>query len=68
MGEVHPVEAIDEALLAGSYKRVLPVPKGEVAGGAECVFAGGEDCVLADGVEGDAPDHLVGGGMITLGM
>jgi hypothetical protein len=68
MGEERPMEATDEAPLAGSCKRVLPAPEGEVTGGAECVFAGGEDHVLVDGVEGDAPDDLVGGGMITLGM
>ena len=62
----HPVEATDEALLAGSSKRVLPAAEGEVAGGAERVLAGVVDRVLADGAEGDAPSDLVGGNMIAL--
>ena len=37
-------------------------------GGVEWVLAGGVDRVLADGAEGDAPDDLVGGGMIALDM
>ena len=60
------MEATDEALLAGSCKRVLPATEGEVVGGAERVLAGGVDHVLTDGAEGDAPDDLVGGGMIAL--
>ena len=66
MDEERSVEATDEALLAGSCKRVLPVDKVEVTGGAERVLAGGVDRVLTDGAEGDAPDDLVGGGMIAL--
>ena len=66
MAEERPVEAIDEALLAGSCKRVLPATEGEVVGGAERVLAGGVDCVLADGTEGHAPGDLVDGGMISL--
>ena len=66
MAEEHPVEATDEALLAGTYKRVLPMAEGEVAGGVERVLDGGVDRVLANGAEGDAPDDLVGGGMIAL--
>jgi hypothetical protein len=68
MAKERLVEATDEALLAGSCKRVLPAPEGEVAGGAEHVLTSGEDRVLADGAEGDAPDDLVGGSMITLGV
>ena len=68
MAEEHPVEAIDEALLAGSCKWVLLVAEGKVVGGAERVLAGGIDRVLADGAEGDAPGDLVGGGMIVLDM
>ena len=66
MAEEHPVEATDEALLAGSYKWVLLAAEGEVAGGGERVLAGGVDRVLADGAEGDAPSDLVGGNMIAL--
>ena len=66
MVEERSVEATDRALLAGSYKRVLPAAKVEVAGGAERVLAGGVDRVLADGAEGDAPSDLVDGGMIAL--
>ena len=68
MAEERPVEATDEALLAGSYKRVLPAAEGDVTGGAEWVLAGGVDHVLADGAEGDAPGELVGGGMIALNV
>ena len=60
------MESTDKALLAGSYKRVLPVAEGEFAGGAERVLAGVVDRVLADGAEGDAPSDLVDGGMIAL--
>jgi len=65
MAEERLVEATDEALLACSCKRVLPVVEGEVAGGAEWVLAGVVDRVLADGAEGDAPSDLVGGNMIA---
>ena len=66
MAEERRVEATNETLLAGSYKRVLPAAKGEVAGGAERVLAGVIDHVLPDGAEGDAPSDLVGGNMIAL--
>jgi len=66
MVEERSVEATDRALLAGSYKRVLPVAEGEFAGGAERVLAGVVDRVLADGAEGDAPGDMVGGDMISL--
>ena len=66
MAEEHPVEATDEALLAGSCKWVLLVAEGEVAGGAEWVLAGVVDRVLADGAKGDAPGDLVGSDMIAL--
>ena len=59
------MEAIDEALLASSFKWVLPAAEGEVTGGAERVLAGVVDRVLADGAEGDAPSDLVGGNMIA---
>jgi len=59
MAEERPVEATDEALIAGSCKRVLLVVEGEVAGGAERVLAIVVDRVLADGAERDAPDDLV---------
>jgi len=68
MAEERPVEATDEALLAGSCKRVLPAAEGDVTGGAERVLTCGVDRVLADGAEGDAPGDLVGGGMIVLDM
>ena len=66
MAEERPVEATDEALLAGSCKQVLPAAEGDVMGGAERVLASGVDRVLADGAEGDAPNYLVDGGMIAL--
>ena len=66
MDEERPVEATDEAPLAGSCKRVLPAAEGEVIGGAERVLPGVVDYALADGAEGDAPGDLVGGGMIVL--
>ena len=40
MAEERPVEAIDEALLACTYKQVLPMGEGEVIGGAEHVLDG----------------------------
>ena len=66
MAEERPVEAIDEALLAGSCKRVLPVVEGEVIGGVERVLTNVVDHMLVDGAEGDAPGDLVGGNMIAL--
>ena len=68
MAEERPVEATDEALLAGSCKQVLPAAEGDVMGGAERVLASGVDRVLADGAEGDAPDDLVVGDKISLDM
>ena len=66
MAKERLVEATDEALLAGSCKRVLPAAEGDVTGGAERVLTGGVVRVLANGAEGDAPVDLVGGGMIAL--
>ena len=68
MAEERPVEATDEALIAGSCKRVLLAAEGKVMGGVEWVLAGGVDRVLADGAEGDAPDDLVVGDKISLDM
>ena len=44
----------------------LTSAEGKVTGGAKWVLAGGVDHVLDDGVEGDAPDDVVGGGLIAL--
>ena len=66
MVEERSVEATNEALLAGSYKRVLPAAEGDVTGGAERMLTGGVYHVLADGAKGDAPGDLVGSDMIAL--
>ena len=68
MAEERLVEATNEALLADSYKRVLPAANGEVTGGAERVLTCGVDRVLVDGAKGGAPNDMVGGGMIALGV
>jgi hypothetical protein len=67
MVEERPVEAMDEELLARTYKRVLPTFEGVVAGGVDCMLADEGDRMLVDGTKGSAPDDLADGGMMALG-
>jgi hypothetical protein len=67
MVEERLVEAIDEELLAGTCKRVLPTFEGVVAGAVDCMLADEGDRALADGAEGSAPNDLADNSMMALG-